>query len=129
MPDSENVAVARRIYDAYAKSDRAAAERLIADDFRFTSPLDNGLDRKTYFETCWPNSERIEGFDLINAVADGDQVFVTYEARSTSGGRFRNSEILRVRSGKIAEVEVYFGWSLPHEAKAGTHINQTEAAG
>src|SRR6266536_2397944 len=30
----------------------------------FTSPLDNRINRVTYFERCWPNSERIEGFDF-----------------------------------------------------------------
>ena len=26
---------------------------------------------------------------------------------------------MTVRDGKIVEVEVYFGWSIPHEAPAG----------
>lgn len=43
-------------------------------------------------------------------------VFVTYEGRTTDGQRFRNTEILTVRGGRITEVEVYFGWSIPHEA-------------
>ena len=32
-----------------------------------------------------------------------------------------NTEILKVRDGKIVEVEVYFGWSVPHEVPAGEH--------
>jgi ketosteroid isomerase-like protein len=35
------VAIARAGYRAYVDKDRAAIEALIADDFRFTSPLDN----------------------------------------------------------------------------------------
>ena len=31
--------VAKALYSAYASSDRAAAERLVAKDFSFTSPL------------------------------------------------------------------------------------------
>jgi hypothetical protein len=46
-------------------------------------------------------------------------VFVIYEGRSTSGKRFRNSEILTVHDGKIVDVEVYFGWAIPHEAAEG----------
>jgi ketosteroid isomerase-like protein len=42
----------------------------------------------------------------------GEEVFVTYEARRTDGSRFRNTEVLTVRDGKIVEVEVYFGWDL-----------------
>jgi ketosteroid isomerase-like protein len=42
----------------------------------------------------------------------GEEVFVTYEASRTDGTRFRNTEVLTVRDGKIVEVEVYFGWDL-----------------
>lgn len=112
-------AIARESYEAYVRKDRAAIEALIDDDFHFTSPLDNRIDRKTYFERCWPNSERIVGFEFVHVVADGDRVFVTYEGTNTEGGRFRNTEILTVREQKIVEAEVYFGWSIPHEAPHG----------
>ena len=112
-------AIARACYNAYATKDRAAIEALIADDFHFTSPLDNRIDRQTYFARCWPNSEKIQGFDFIRVVEDGARVFVTYELRGTEGRRFRNTEILTVRAGQIVEAEVYFGWSIPHEAEAG----------
>jgi len=110
----------RAIYDAYVAKDRGAAERLLADDFRFTSPLDNGIDRDSYFEICWLNSADIEGFEIVHLLEHGEQVFVTYEGRSKRTG-FRNTEILTVRDGKIAEVEVYFGWNLPHKVPAGEH--------
>src|ERR1700731_603015 len=109
------VAVARASYRAYVDKDRAAIEALIADDFHFTSPLDNRIDRATYFARCWPNSATIAAFDFIHIAPLGERVFVTYEGRSTSGKRFRNSEVLTVRDGKIVEAEVYFGWSIPHE--------------
>jgi ketosteroid isomerase-like protein len=116
------VAIARAAYEAYAAKDRAAIEKLIAEDFHFTSPLDNRIDRATYFARCWPNSEKIEGFDFINLVPDGDRVFVTYEGQSTNGETFRNTEIVTVRDDQIVEVEVYFGWSIPHKAKPGGFI-------
>ena len=111
---------AKAIYDAYVAKDRGAAERLLADDFRFTSPLDNTLDRDSYFTVCWPNSADTEGFEIVHMVEHGEQVFVTYEGQGKQT-RFRNTEILTVRGGKIAEVEVYFGWNVPHEAPAGEH--------
>jgi ketosteroid isomerase-like protein len=117
-----NVEIARAAYDAYVTKDRAALEALIAD-FHFTSRLDNRLDRETYFRRCWPNSKTIAGFDLVNLVTDGDRVFITYEGRNTSGPRFRNTEILTIRDNRIVDVEVYFGWSLPHKAPQGGFIN------
>ncbi len=120
-------AVARASYEAYAKKDRAAIEALIADDFHFTSPLDNRIDRKTYFDRCWPNSEGIDGFEFIHVVPDGDKVFVTYEGRAVGGRLFRNTEILTVRNGQIVEAEVYFGWNIPHAAAAGGFLSDDKA--
>jgi ketosteroid isomerase-like protein len=37
----EPVQIVRAVYDAYVRKDRKAIESLIADDFHFTSPLDN----------------------------------------------------------------------------------------
>jgi len=116
------VAIARAAYQAYERKDRAAIERLIAADFRFTSPLDNGIDRATYLARCWPNSESIESFDFVNLVRDGDRVFVTYEGHGSKGSNFRNTEIVTVRGDQIVEIEVYFGWPIPHEAESGAFL-------
>jgi ketosteroid isomerase-like protein len=120
------VAIARAAYEAYVAKNRAVIEKLIAADFHFTSPLDNRIDRATYLARCWPNSERIDGFDFINLVRDGDRVFVTYEGQTKNGERFRNTEIVTVRDGQIVEVEVYFGWSIPHKAKPGGFVEDNE---
>jgi hypothetical protein len=114
--------VARRCYQAYADSDRSAIEPIIADEFHFTSPLDNRIDRATYFERCWPNNETILGFDFIHLLSEENRVFVTYEAWNESGKRFRNSEILTVRGGQLVDAEVYFGWDVPHDAPAGGSV-------
>jgi ketosteroid isomerase-like protein len=111
--------VARESYSAYVRKDRAAIEELIDEDFHFTSPLDNRIDRTTYFERCWPNSQQIAKFDFVHVVAHVDKVFVTYEGTNSSGARFRNTEILTIRQQKIIEAEVYFGWSVPHSAPEG----------
>jgi hypothetical protein len=103
------VAVARAAYEAYVAKDRAAIEKLIALDFYFTSPLDNRIDRATYFARCWPNSGTINRFDFINLVPNRDRVFVTYEGRHADGQGFRNTEIVTVRNNQIVDVEVYFG--------------------
>jgi ketosteroid isomerase-like protein len=116
--------IARAAYRAYVDKDRPAIERLIAAEFRFTSPLDNRIDRATYFARCWPNSATIAGFEFVHVVQEGERVFVTYEGRSTRGKLFRNTEIMTIRDGRIVEVEVYFGWSIPHEAPQGGFVQE-----
>jgi len=115
------VSVARASYDAYVRKDRAAMDAIVADDYRFTSPLDNALDRATYFERCWPNSLGLAGFDIIHATQDGERAFIVYEAHA-SGKLFRNCELHTVRNGKLIATEVYFGWDLPHKAPFGGFV-------
>lgn len=118
------VDIARACYEAYVRKDRAALEALISPDFHFTSPLDNRLDRATYFERCWPNSEKIAGFRFVHLLPHDDKVLVTYEGRTHEGRGFRNTEMLTIRGRQIVDAEVYFGWSLPHKAAAGSSIGQ-----
>lgn len=121
------VEIAKASYQAYVDKDRDALEALIAPEFHFSSPLDNRLNRAMYFARCWPNSQRITGFEFIRVLAVGDQVFITYEGTSTETKVFRNTEIMTIRDGQIEEVEVYFGWSVPHKASEGGFID-TDAA-
>ena len=122
----DTVAIARASYNAYVTKDRAAIEALLADDFHFTSPLDNRIDRATYFTRCWPNSKSTEGFDFIHFVPDGERVFVTYEGRANDR-RFRNTEVLTIKDEHITDVEVYFGWSIPHTAQPGSFVDNSDA--
>ena len=115
----DNITVARRVFDAYVKRDRAGIEALLADDLRFTSPLDNGLNRQRYMSHCWSAGQDIEQFAFIHLLAAGDQVFVTYEGRRAGGDRFRNTEILTVKHGKVTEAEVYFGLVAAASGRAG----------
>jgi hypothetical protein len=125
----DTVTIARAAYEAYVAKDRAAIEKLIADDFHFTSPLDNRIDRATYFDRCWPNSAWIKDFAYVNLVPDRDRVFVTYEGHSIKGNGFRNTEILTIRNGQIVDTEVYFGWSIPHKAEPGGFLSAGEDEG
>ena len=123
MTTNDSVAIVCDYYEAYVTKDREAIEALVAEGFHFTSPVDNRLNRQTYFARCWPNSQSTEGFDFIYLVQEGERVFVTYKGRSTDGRRFRNTEIVTVRGDQIIEVEVYFGWSIPHKAADGGFID------
>lgn len=119
---SETTAIVRACFQCYVEKDRAKLETLIGEDFHFTSPLDNRIDRNTYFERCWPNSKTMAAVDFTRVAVNGDTVFVTYETRMNDGKRFRNTEIFSVQNGKVTDVEVYFGESIPHEAPAGKFV-------
>jgi ketosteroid isomerase-like protein len=109
---TDRLQLVRDCYGAYQSGDRAVIEQLLTDDFIFSAPPDVGIDRATYFERCWPNSELIEAFEYERLVEANDEVFVTYEATRTDGRRFRNTEIFGFDGDKISRVEVYFGWDV-----------------
>jgi hypothetical protein len=121
------LAVARACLKAYVDKDRAALEALIAADYRFTSPIDNGIDRKTYFEICWPNNKGITGVEYIYQLEDAHRAFIVYEVRTDAGKAFRNSELHFVQDGQLVATEVYFGWDVPHKVPPGEHVTQTGA--
>ena len=128
MPNTQDdiARIIRACFKSYPDKDRATIESLNGDDFHFTSPLDNRIDRKTYFERCWPNSETMAALDVERVVVRGDRAFVTYVGRTNDGKQFRNTEQFTVRDGKVGDVEVYFGWSIPHEAPAGGFVTAKE---
>ncbi len=107
------IAVARASYQALLDKDRAALEALLADEFRFTSPRDDRIDRDDYLARSWPQWEALAGFDFIHFAREGARVLVNYVARSESGARFRNAEVVLVRDGRIIEVEAYFPIAAP----------------
>ena len=79
---SDAAATVRACYQAYVDSDRNTIEALISDAFRFTSPLDNGLDRATYFERCWPNHEHCEAFDFIHVSRQANACLSSTKSRA-----------------------------------------------
>jgi ketosteroid isomerase-like protein len=112
MPARDRLRLVRESYGAYESGNRQVVEDLLADDFTFSSPADVGIDRATYFERCWLNSETLKSFEFKRLLEVGDEVVVTYEAEKVDGARFRNTEIIGFDDDKIRTVEVYFGWSL-----------------
>jgi ketosteroid isomerase-like protein len=70
MPDREREKTIRALFAAYLADDRQAIEDSLADDFRFTSPYDDEIDKATYFARCWRVSDWIERGVLPSQRAD-----------------------------------------------------------
>ena len=101
----------RAMFAAYHPHDRAAVERAFADDFTFTSPYDDRIDKAAYFARCWPAS--ISGWmkaqDIERIVVDNDAAFVTYRCVTTDDKSFRNTEFVTFDGERIKTIDVYFG--------------------
>ena len=112
MTNTDRLQAVRDVYRAYESADRALVEQRLAEDFVFSAPPDVGIDRKTYFERCWPGSQTIDAFEFKRLFEADGEVVVTYEATRANGTRFRNTEIFGFEDDRVNSVEVYFGWDL-----------------
>ncbi len=99
----------RRYFDTYRTGDRAAIEALLSDDFTFTSPRDDRIDRAACFERCWPGAGSFAFHHLQEIHVRGQACLVLYDAELRGGKRLRNAEYIRFRDGRITSIEVFFG--------------------
>ncbi len=56
MSQMAHADVVGALVQSYLAQDASAANRLIADDFSFTSPQDDHIDKATFFERGFPAS-------------------------------------------------------------------------
>ena len=108
MPSSK-AEIIRAIFAAYMSNDRKVVEDALTDDFRFASPYDDEIDKATYFERCWRNSDWIERHELEKIIADGNEAFVTYGCVAKGGKNFRNTEFFTFEGDRVSRIDVYFG--------------------
>ena len=108
--------IIRAVFAAYLSNDRKAVEDAFTDDFRFTSPYDDEIDKATYFARCWRNSDWIERHQLERIFVQGDEAFVTYQCLAKGGKSFRNTEFFSFEADKIKRIDVYFGATYQNDA-------------
>jgi ketosteroid isomerase-like protein len=120
MASSRKQDIIRAIFTAYLSNDRRRVEEALSDDFRFTSPYDDSIDKSTYFELCWKHSDWIERHELERILVEGDAAFVTYRCVAKDGKSFRNTEFFVFEADKVKRIDVYFGASF----EAGRFIPQ-----
>ena len=122
MPTQNKVEIIRAIFAGYMANDRKAVEDALTEDFRFTSPYDDGIDKATYFARCWRDTGWIERHELEKICVEGDDAFVTYRCIAKDGKSFRNTEFFSFAGEKVRRIDVYFGATY----RDGVFIKQPE---
>ena len=122
MPMKSKPDIIRALFAAYLSNDRKAVEDALSDDFRFTSPYDDRIDKETYFARCWRNTDWIERHQLEKIFVEGDEAFVTYNCLAKGGKNFRNTEFFAFEGDKIKRIDVYFGATYEN----GAFVRQKE---
>ena len=123
MPTQDKAEIIRTLFAAYLSNDRKAVEDAFADDFHFTSPYDDKIDKATYFVRCWRVTDWIERHELERILVEGDEAFVTYRCVAKGGKSFRNTEFFSFEGDKIKRIDVYFGATYQN----GAFVRQGES--
>jgi ketosteroid isomerase-like protein len=109
--NSANEGLIRNWYAAWKNKDLGTFNRLLADDFTFSSAAgDDHISKSTFKTQCWDTQVNfIKDFDLERITTGADDAFVKYLCYTTNGKSFRNVEYLRIKNGKLESIECYFG--------------------
>ena len=97
------------VFGAYRTRNADAFLALLHQDFSFTSPYDDAIDRDAFMERCWPGIHSLTALELKHVSTDSESAFVLYELGTTAGETYRNVERFTFRDGQLYRVEVFFG--------------------
>ena len=121
--NAQKAKIIRALFAAYMANDRKAVEDALTEDFRFTSPYDDRIGKKTYFERCWRDTGWIERHELEKIFVENDEAFVTYKCLARGGKSLRNTEFFAFAGDKIKRIDVYFGATYQN----GVFVRQSES--
>jgi SnoaL-like protein len=112
----------RKYYAAWETKGWHPVDILLADDFTFSSPLDDHISKSDFKAGCWDTQiAYIDRFDLKQVIGTDNEAFVMYVCHTTNGKTFRNVEYFQLREDKVKAVECYFGGksSFPSAVSTG----------
>ena len=67
--------IVRANFYTWTRGDRGEFEAALTEDFTFTSPYDDHIDKATFFERCWPGQSK-QKLTLLAVAQDGARVLV-----------------------------------------------------
>jgi ketosteroid isomerase-like protein len=115
--------IIRKYYAAWETKQWQSIDVLLAEDFTFSSPLDDPMSKSVFKAGCWDTQVAfIDRFDLKQVIGTGNEAFVMYVCHTKNGKTFRNVEYFQLRDDKVKAVVCYFGGksSFPSAVSNGT---------
>ena len=106
----ENEETIRKYYRTWETKDWPTMDGMLADDFTFSSPVDDHISKSAFKKGCWDTQIALIGRnDLTHLIGAGNDAFVMYVCHTTNGKTFRNVEYLRLKNRQVGAIECYFG--------------------
>lgn len=123
-----NETIAREFYTQYRARNREALEALMHPDFEFSSPHDDHINRKAYFDKCWKQGDRMKNLTVENVAVTNQYVFVEYKGIWSDGQHWRDVDIFKIEDGKVRHIRVYFGDAEKAEERPATQKEEAPAS-
>jgi ketosteroid isomerase-like protein len=106
---SDIAEIIRKYFTAFMDKNWENFEGLLNDDFIFSSPKDDFINKDEHLKSCMFHSSKFKSINIETIFAEGNEAFVRYKADMIGGNTFRNTEFFVTENGKIKSIDVYFG--------------------
>ena len=94
-------------YHAWVKNQKNEARSFLADDLRFTSPMDSFDGANTFMDKCWGFAENFNEVKFIREIYDDEQAFIMYLAGDGQvAAQTLVAEYLFFKNEKLVEIDV-----------------------
>jgi len=82
--------------------------QILAEDFTFTSPLDDHLKLDVFNKRCWrPNAGKIKSVDVQELIMNGDAIFVIGNAYNQMGNYSGTATILSSKREGLSRTNAF----------------------
>jgi ketosteroid isomerase-like protein len=118
---SKNEDLVREYYAAWETKHWNPIDALLADDFTFSSPMDEHISKSAFKKGCWDTQVAFtDRFDVKQVIAAENEAFVMYVCHTMNGKTFQNVEYFHLRDGKVKAIECYFGGKMSFPSAVST---------
>ena len=100
--------IAKQYYDSFS-GDGSILGEILAEDLRFTGAMAQAENRAEFLELLAGMGPMVKGIKMYKQFENGEYISSFYDLRtSTPAGDVPMAELLRVRKGKIQEINLYY---------------------
>lgn len=97
-------------YSGFETHDWNMVVSQFADDFTFTTPINDHISTKEFQDSCWGTNKYFKKVNFIKMIEKNEVLMLLVEINTTDNKVVRNIDLFTFRqSGKIKSIEVFFG--------------------
>ena len=97
-------------YSGFETHDWSKVINQLADDFTFTTPINDHISINEFRDSCWGTNKFFKKVNYVKMIEKNEVLVLLVEINTTDNKIVRNVDVFTFRlSGKIKSIEVFFG--------------------